>query len=76
MTQVTLEEAQARLADLIADLRPGEGVEITEGNRPIARLVADSRKPRKPRRPGSAIGSLTILAEDEDHLKDFEDYMP
>ena len=30
---------------------------------------------RKPRRPGSAKGKLVILAEDDEHLKDFKDYM-
>jgi hypothetical protein len=28
------------------------------------------------RRPGSAKGRLVILAEDEQHLDDFQDYMP
>jgi hypothetical protein len=32
--------------------------------------------PRQPRQPGSAIGTLTILADDEEHLQDFQNYMP
>jgi hypothetical protein len=28
------------------------------------------------RRPGSAKGKLRIVAEDEEHLADFRDYMP
>lgn len=31
---------------------------------------------RPPRQPGSAKGRLTILAEDEEHLRDFQEYMP
>lgn len=31
---------------------------------------------KKPRRPGSAKGVLTILYEDDDHLDDFKAYMP
>jgi acid phosphatase family membrane protein YuiD len=31
---------------------------------------------RQPRQPGSAIGSLVILADDNEHLRDFEGYMP
>lgn len=28
------------------------------------------------RRPGSAKGKLTILSDDDEHLMDFQDYMP
>jgi hypothetical protein len=31
---------------------------------------------RKKRQPGSARGKLLILAEDNEHLQDFQDYMP
>ena len=30
---------------------------------------------RKPRQPGSAKGKLIILKDDDEHLKDFEEYM-
>jgi hypothetical protein len=30
----------------------------------------------KPRQPGSAIGKLIIHADDDEHLKDFQEYMP
>ncbi len=76
MTTVTLKQAQANLAGLIAELKPGEEILITEEDRPVARLVAESPTPRKPRQPGSAIGKLTIVEDDEAHLRDFEEYMP
>jgi antitoxin (DNA-binding transcriptional repressor) of toxin-antitoxin stability system len=76
MTQVTLEEAQSRLPELIAGLRPGEELQITKDNQPVARIVAEPPRPREPRRPGSAVGMLTIVADDEEHLEDFKDYMP
>jgi hypothetical protein len=31
---------------------------------------------RPSRRPGSAIGKLTIVEDDEAHLDDFQEYMP
>jgi len=31
---------------------------------------------RRPRTPGSAVGKLKVLVEDDEHLKDFQDYMP
>ncbi|MCD4728602.1 MAG: type II toxin-antitoxin system Phd/YefM family antitoxin [Pirellulales bacterium] len=41
MTTATIEEAQAHLATLIAQLKPGEEVVIVERDRPVARLVAE-----------------------------------
>jgi antitoxin (DNA-binding transcriptional repressor) of toxin-antitoxin stability system len=42
---------------------------------PVAKLVGQQRPVRKPRQPGSAKGKLTILAEDDEHLENFEEYM-
>jgi prevent-host-death family protein len=75
MSIVTIEEAQAKLAELIDKLAPGEEVIITRNQQPVAKLVGQERPVRKPRRPGSAKGKLSILAEDDEHLKDFAEYM-
>ena len=76
MTTVTLKEAQANLAGLIAELKPGEEIVIIEKDCPVARLVAELTDARKPRQPGSPVGKLTIVEDDEAHLRDFEEYMP
>lgn len=76
MSTITIEEAQAKLLELIDQLRPGEEVIITRDKQPVAKLVGQPLPVRKPRRPGSAKGKLIILAEDDEHLKDFKDYMP
>ena len=76
MNRVTLNDAQTRLPELIANLQPGEAVQITVGEKTIARLVAESERVRQPRKPGGALGTLMIIADDNEHLKDFEDYMP
>jgi antitoxin (DNA-binding transcriptional repressor) of toxin-antitoxin stability system len=73
---ITLEQAQAHLAELIASLTPGEEVLITEDEKPVAKLVAHPEVTRKPRQPGSAKGKLVILVEDDEHLEDFKEYMP
>jgi antitoxin (DNA-binding transcriptional repressor) of toxin-antitoxin stability system len=73
---VTIEEAQANLTELIANLQPGEELVITRNEQPVARLIAQGGSSRQPRQPGSAKGKLTILADDDDHLRDFEEYMP
>lgn len=76
MSSVTLEEAQAKLADLIRKLTPGEEVVITDNNQPVARLVSEKTAPRQRPQPGLGKGMITIVADDEEHLKDFAEYMP
>lgn len=75
MITVSVEEAQAKLSELIRKLAMGEEVIITKNNQPIAQLTGlISEKPQP--NPGRCKGMLTILAEDNDHLKDWADYMP
>ena len=76
MTTTTIEEAQANLAILIAQLKPGEELLITQQDRPVARLVSESADTRKARQPGSAIGKLTVVEDDDAHLEDFKEYVP
>lgn len=73
MSTVTIEEAQARLLQLLAQLAPGQEIQIVDRDQPIARLI---RAAAPPRQPGSAVGQLVILAEDDEHLRDFQEYMP
>ena len=76
MTTITIEEAQANLARLIAQLKPGDEVLIIQKDRPVARLTAEPNNARAPRRPGSAVGKLTVVEDDDAHLDDFKEYMP
>jgi prevent-host-death family protein len=71
---VTLEEAQARLPELIDQLAPGEEVIITRNARPVARLVSQATPKPQPVF-GRGRGKVIVVSEDEEHLKDFEDYM-
>ena len=48
MATVTIQEAQAKLSDLIHQLSPGEEVVITENNQPVAKLVASRRESHAP----------------------------
>ncbi|MBY0527713.1 MAG: hypothetical protein K2R98_30225 [Gemmataceae bacterium] len=74
MPTVTLEEAQAHLPELIERLKPGEGIVIVQGTQPVAQLLSPPA-PKARARFGSCKGMLVILQEDDEHLKDFADYM-
>jgi antitoxin (DNA-binding transcriptional repressor) of toxin-antitoxin stability system len=73
MPTITLEEAQSRLAEVIDNLPAGEPVVITRDGRPVARLVREL--PRGVPVPGRCKGMLVVHAEDDEHLKDFAEYM-
>jgi antitoxin (DNA-binding transcriptional repressor) of toxin-antitoxin stability system len=73
---ITLEEAQAHLKELIGKLAPSEELVITENQRPVATLVGERPPRRSPRVPGRCKGTITLLVQDGEHLKDFEEYMP
>jgi hypothetical protein len=42
----------------------------------LAQPHSASANLRQPRQPGSAKGKLRIIAEDDEHLRDFQEYMP
>lgn len=77
MSTITLEEAQAGLAELIQHLQPGEEVLITRASQPVARLVGEARAaPTPARRLGTLHGTVTYIAPDFDApLEEFREYM-
>jgi antitoxin (DNA-binding transcriptional repressor) of toxin-antitoxin stability system len=85
MKRLMLKDIQNDFAGVVANLHPGEVVQIILGDKVVARLIGESESlnqevfatqpVRRSRQPGSAIGTLTILADDDEHLQDFADYM-
>ena len=76
MSSLTVQEAQAKLSELIHNLKPGDEVVITDNDQPVARLVAAERQQRVPRRPGTLRGTVKYMAPDFDApLDDFTEYM-
>lgn len=76
MSTVTLEDAQARLGELIARLQPGEEIVITDAARPVARIVGEPKPAPQPRRLGTLKGTVLYAAPDFDApLDDFKEYM-
>ena len=81
MTQLLLEDVSKNFAEVIANLHPGEVVQVMSAGRVVAHLIGEQTPswndaPRKLRQPGSAIGTLDIISDDDEHLRDFSDYMP
>jgi prevent-host-death family protein len=77
MTTLSIEEAKAKLAELIALLQAGDEVVITSDNFPVARLVVAAKSGGKPRHPGTPKGTVTYMASDFDApLPEFQEYSP
>ncbi len=73
--RVTIEEAQAHLAELIAGLQPGEELVILEGEQPVA-VLSKKERTSWPCRPGTAKDTGHWMAPDFDApLEDFKEYM-
>ena len=77
MTQVTINEAEGRLASLIRAATNGEDVLITDGNELVARLVSVKgiSGSRQPRRAGSGKGKFVMSSDFDAPLEDFKEYM-
>jgi antitoxin (DNA-binding transcriptional repressor) of toxin-antitoxin stability system len=75
MATIPLQDAQAQLPDLIHNLKPGEELIITENDRPLAKLVAQGLSSAQRPGPGLCKDMITIVAEDDEHLQDFAEYM-
>lgn len=77
-TTISIDDAQAKLKELIHQLAPGEEVIITENQQPVAKLVSEPSSPRPALRPPPGLGKgyITVVSDDDEHLKDFGDYMP
>ena len=76
MNPVTLEEAQAKLPELLGRMARGEALPILSGVEVVARLVRENGAARRLPPPGFARDVLTVVAEDDEHLADFAEYMP
>jgi antitoxin (DNA-binding transcriptional repressor) of toxin-antitoxin stability system len=72
---VSIQDAQATLAELIRGLNPGDEVVITDNQRPVARLLR-STPPSGERKLGTMRGTVLYMAPDFDApLDEFREYM-
>lgn len=73
MQQVTLDEAKARLVDLLEAAAAGEEVYITKDEEMSVQLVPRPARKRK-RRFGSAKGLISMAPDFDAPLEDFKEY--
>ena len=77
MSTVSVEEAQARLPELIDRLQPGEEIVLTRDCQPVAKLTAPMPTARPPRQPGTLKGTVLYMAADFNApLEEFKEYLP
>ena len=75
MTTVTIQEAQAKLPEIIDHLHPGEEITITDHGVPLAQVKKTERK-SWPSQAGTAKDQILWIAPDFDEpLEDFKEYM-
>lgn len=74
MITASVEDVQARLPELLKQLAPGEAVVITHEGKTVARLL--SEVPKGVPVIGRGKGMVASYTDDDEHLKDFAEYMP
>ena len=73
---ITLQEAHAKLPQLIADLPVGGELLITENDRAVAKIVRQPADIASTRKPGLCKGAIFYMASDFDApLGDLKEYM-
>jgi len=72
---MSIEQAAAKLAEVVGMLKPGDEIVLTDHDQPIARILPSDRRGVR-RKPGNCKGMLIIRQEDDEHLKHFSEYMP
>lgn len=75
MSTVTLQEAHARLPEIVASLKPGEKLVVTDHERAVATIIG-AELPSGVPILGRGVGKMTIVADDDEHLEMFKEYMP
>ncbi|NER32564.1 MAG: type II toxin-antitoxin system Phd/YefM family antitoxin [Oscillatoria sp. SIO1A7] len=76
MSQLDIAEAGTKLQELLEIARSGEEVVITQGNRPVAKLVPIADKPLSPRQFGSMKDIIWVADDfDEPLTEEFKEYM-
>ncbi len=74
MSTISLADAQARLPELLDHLTAGEEVVITREGKPVGRLLPPEL-PKGVPIYGRGKGKVLRMIDDDEHLKDFAEYL-
>ncbi len=73
---ISVEEAQSKLRQLIDQLAPGDELVITDNEVAVAKLVSQRSAPLPRPAPGLGKGSILYVAPDFDEpLEEFKEYV-
>jgi antitoxin (DNA-binding transcriptional repressor) of toxin-antitoxin stability system len=73
---ISLEEAQAKLPELIENLAAGSELIITKDQQPVAKLIGQKRERRPRAAPGFGKGDILYIAPDFDETpEEFAEYL-
>jgi len=75
MMNATVEQIQSQLPEILLQLKNGGEVTILSEGKPVGRLLPPLM-PKGVPIPGRGAGMVVKWSEDDDYLKDFEEYMP
>ena len=72
MDHFNIAQARARLSELVRRAAAGEEIVIAHRNKPLVKLMSIARGMSRRRLPGSAIGMVSLAADLDRPLDDFE----
>jgi antitoxin (DNA-binding transcriptional repressor) of toxin-antitoxin stability system len=76
MSTIPIQDAQAKLQQIIHQLAPGDELVITENDQPVAKIARTAVTGKWPCKAGSAKGNILWMAPDFDEpLEEFREYM-
>ncbi|MHB1242912.1 MAG: type II toxin-antitoxin system Phd/YefM family antitoxin [Gaiellaceae bacterium] len=75
MTVVNMHEAKTNLSKLVQRAAAGEEIIVAKAGEPVAKIVAYSEPPKKPRVPGSLKGQIWMAPDFDEIPEEFEEYI-
>lgn len=76
MAVVNMHEAKTQLSKLVQRAAAGEEIIVARAGEPVAKIVAYTAPPKKPRVPGSMKGQIWIAPDFDEIPEEFEEYLP
>jgi antitoxin (DNA-binding transcriptional repressor) of toxin-antitoxin stability system len=71
---ISVDLAQLSLKELVQKASQGETIILTQGDKPVAEIRPVTAGKPSPKF-GSCKGMLSVIADDDEHLADFAEYM-